>query len=64
MTWTTHTKQRAAVMPSAARVVPAVDTQLGNGWAGGIATPWDLGNATSHGFTAKRSTRHLGGLST
>jgi hypothetical protein len=64
MNWTTDMMQRAAVMPNAALVGPAMcDPQLGNGWADGFATPWERIPST-HGFTAKRSARHLGRSST
>lgn len=61
---TTDMMQRAAVMPTAALVGPAMcDPQLGNGWAGGIANR-EWGTSRTHGFTAKRSARNLGRSST
>ena len=48
MTRTTDTKQRAAAMPTAALVGPAMcDPQLGTGWAGGIANPWERGTTST-----------------
>jgi hypothetical protein len=59
MTRTTDTMQREAATPTAALVGPAMrDPQLGNGWASGIANR-EWGTSRTHGFTAKRSTRHL-----
>ena len=61
---TNPTMQREAAMPTAARVRPMV---LDNGWLDGVAGSF-AGIATDtqerHGFTAKRSARHLGRLST
>ena len=57
-------KQREAAMPTAAFVGPFMrDLRLGSGWAG-IADSWVCQTSNSHGFTAKRSTRHLGRSST
>ena len=59
---TNPTMQREAATPTAARVRPMM---LGSGWLGGVAFD---GIATDtqerHGYTAKRSTRDLGRLST
>jgi hypothetical protein len=56
--------QREAATPIAARVRPMM---LDNGWLGGVVSDF-AGIATGaqerHGDTAKRSTRHLGRLST
>jgi hypothetical protein len=62
MTMTIDTNQRQAAMPNAA-LVGLVDPRLGTGWAGGIATR-EWGTSRTHGFTAKRSARHLGRSST
>ncbi len=58
------TMQQAAVMPTAAPVVPAVSGRYGREWFGTQADPCIGGNLGTHGFTAKRSTRLLGRLST
>ena len=65
MIMTTDMKQRTAAMPTAALMgLTTLDPQLGTGWADGIAYPWACGTSANHGFTAKRSTRHLGRSST
>jgi hypothetical protein len=54
------TEQRPAVMPSAAPVVPVMSGFMyGHEWLGNQADPCTGGNHGTHGFTAKRSTRHL-----
>ena len=64
MTRTDDMKQREAAMPTAALMGPFMrDPQLGNGWAG-IAYSWVCDTSNTHGFTAKRSARHLGRSST
>ena len=63
MTTTISTNQREAAMPTAALVGLAMDPQLGTGWVGGIAYR-EWGTSRTHGFTAKRSARHLGRSST
>ena len=58
------TEQRAAVMPSVAPVVPVMSGLVyGRDWLGEQTDPC-TGNHGTHGFTAKRSTRHLGRPST
>lgn len=58
-------KQREAAMPTAALVGPSIaDLQPGTGWHGGFANPRERGIASTLGFTATRSTRHLGRSST
>ncbi len=65
MTGTTHQEQRAAVMPTVAPAGPAMlDPMGGNGWSLGIADRRNGATLASHGFTAKRSPRHLGRSST
>jgi hypothetical protein len=64
MTWIT-TRQLPAVMPMAAPVVPVMSGLIGRRvWLGYQADPCIGGNHRTHGFTAKRSTRHLGRPST
>ena len=54
------TQQRTAVMPAAAPVVPVMSGLPYRGeWLGNQADPCIGGNHGTHGFTAKRSTRHL-----
>ena len=58
------TEQQPAAMPSAAPGAPVMSGLInGCGWLGYQADPC-LGDHGTHGFTAKRSTRHLGRLST
>ena len=58
------TEQRAAVMPSAAPVVPVMSGLVyGRDWLGELTDPCS-GTHGTNGFTAKRSTRHLGRPST
>ena len=57
------TEQQMAAMPSAARVVPVMSGLIGGEWLGYQADPC-LGDHGTNGFTAKRSTRHLGRPST
>ena len=65
MTRTTSMNQRAAYVPNAALMGPAVLVPMSSQpWADGIANPWECGNTGTHGFTAKRSTRRLGRWST
>jgi hypothetical protein len=58
------TEQQPAAMPTAAPVAPVM-SGLANRreWLGYQADPC-LGDHGTHGFTAKRSTRHLGRPST
>jgi hypothetical protein len=59
------TQQQPAAMPTAAAVVPVMSTLMyGREWLGNQADPCIGGNHGTPGFTAKRSTRHLGRLST
>ena len=54
------TQQRAAVMPNAAPVVPVMSGLMyGREWLGNQADPCIGGTHGTHGFTAKRSIRHL-----
>lgn len=59
------TEQQPAVMPTAARVAPVMsglaDTRQ---WTGSHAGPCIGANPGTNGFTAERSTRHLGRPST
>ena len=58
------TEQQPAAMPTAAPVVPVMSGLInGREWLGYQADPC-LGDHGTHGFTAKRSTRHLGRPST
>jgi hypothetical protein len=58
------TEQRAAVMPSIAPVVPVMSGLVyGREWLGAQTDPC-TGTHGTNGFTAKRSTRHLGRPST
>ena len=58
------TEQQMAAMPSAARVVPVMSGLVyGRDWLGELTDPC-TGNHGTSGFTAKRSTRHLGRPST
>lgn len=58
------TDQRTAAMPSAASVVPVMSGLVyGREWLGEQAHPC-AGTSGTNGFTAKRSTRHLGRSST
>jgi hypothetical protein len=58
------TEQQPAAMPTAAPVVPVMSGLInGREWFGYQADPC-LGDHGTHGFTAKRSTRHLGRPST
>jgi hypothetical protein len=58
------TEQRAAVLPNAAPVVPVMPGLVyGREWLGEQTDPCS-GNHGTAGFTAKRSTRHLGRSST
>ena len=58
------TEQRAAVMPSIAPVVPVMSGLVyGREWLGAQTDPCTSTHGTN-GFTAKRSTRHLGRPST
>ena len=58
------TEQRAAVMPSSAPVVPVMSGLVyGREWLGAQTDPC-TGTHGTNGFTAKRSTRHLGRPST
>ena len=58
------TEQRAAGMPIAAPVVPVMSGLVsGREWLGEQAYPC-TGTHGTNGFTAKRSTRHLGRPST
>lgn len=57
-------EQRAAFMPSIAPVVPVMAGLVGGrSWLGEQTDPCS-GNHGTTGFTAKRSTRHLGRPST
>jgi hypothetical protein len=58
------TEQQMAAMPSAARVVPAMPSVAYRTWLGDQADPCIGGTHGTNGFTAKRSTRHLGRPST
>ncbi len=62
MTRTNLTMQPEAVMPTAARVRPV----MLNGWLDGVASTFGdiTGTQGRHADTAKRSTRHLGRIST
>ena len=58
------TEQRAAVMPTIAPVAPVMSGLVdGRHWLGEPTVPCS-GNHGTTGFTAKRSTRHLGRAST
>lgn len=58
------TEQRAAVVPSAAPVVPVMSGLVdGRQWLGEQTDPCS-GTHGTDGFTAKRSSRHLGRPST
>ena len=58
------TEQQPAAMPTAASVAPVMSGLIGGReWLGYLADPC-LGDHGTHGFTAKRSTRHLGRPST
>ena len=58
------TEQQMAAMPSAARVVPVMSGLVsGREWLGEQTDPCS-GTHGTNGFTAKRSTRHLGRPST
>ena len=58
------TEQQPAAMPTAASVAPVMSGLInGCEWLGYQADPC-LGDHGTHGFTAKRSTRHLGRPST
>jgi hypothetical protein len=64
MTRTNPTMQAEAAMPNAVRVRP---TMLDIGWLDGVASIFAgiaTGTQGQHGYTAKRSTRFLGRLST
>jgi hypothetical protein len=58
------TEQRMAAMPSAARVVPALADLGYRMWLGDQTAPCSGATHGTNGFTAKRSTRHLGRPST
>jgi hypothetical protein len=58
------TEQLPAAMPMAAPVVPVMSGLIERVWLGYQADPCIGGNDGTHGFTAKRSTRHLGRPST
>ena len=59
------TEQRPAAMPSAAPVAPVMTGLMyGRTWLGHQADPCNGGVHGTDGFTAKRSTRHLGRPST
>ena len=55
--------QQPAAMPTAALVDPVTSGLMGREWLGNQADPC-IGGYGTHGFTAKRSTRHLGRPST
>jgi hypothetical protein len=59
------TKQPTAAMPAAARVAPVMSGLVYRlEWLSIHADPCTGGNFGTNGFTAKRSTRHLGRHST
>ena len=59
------TEQQTAAMPAAARVAPVMSGLAYRlPWLGNHADPCTGGDLGTIGFTAKRSTRHLGRSST
>ena len=58
------TMQQPAEMPTAVPVAPAVSGSYRWKWLGDQADLCIGGNLGTHGFTANRSTRHLGRPST
>jgi hypothetical protein len=59
------TEQQPAAMPTAARVAPVMSGLVyRRNWLGIHADPCTGGDFDTNGFTAKRSTRHLGRSST